>query len=169
MLKDMVKEVMMPEFTQSILIALIPSLIVAVFTSFLSVRLALKRFYSQRWWEKQAEAYSQILEHLSYLRFESSEWLDDLQGGITLNTDDEKRLSEGYKRSRESLIRTAAIGEFIVTGTTTEALSKLLTKLASQHFEEDLYLAVEKSHEAVTECIKIVREDAKEALLRMTR
>ena len=55
----------MSEITQGILIALIPALVVSIITAYVTVRLSIRQFYSQRWWDKKAEAYSQILEHLS--------------------------------------------------------------------------------------------------------
>ena len=157
----------MSEFLQGILVALIPALAVSVITAYITVRLSLKQFYSQRWWDKKAEAYSQILEHLSYLKYYYSEWFDELQADVIMSTDHKKKLFEGYQRSRESVTRAAAIGEFIVSETTTKALSRLLSELFKQHFEENFYEAVEKSRDAVAECIKVVREDAKEALLKM--
>jgi len=41
-------------------------LFVAIVTPVITVRLSLKSFVSQRWWERKAEAYSQIMEQLSY-------------------------------------------------------------------------------------------------------
>lgn len=155
------------EFIPGMLIALIPALAVSIITAYVTVRLSLKRFYSQRWWDKKAEAYSQILEQLSYLKYYYDEWLDELQAGITIGTDHKKRLSVGYQQSKESITRAAAVGEFIVSETTTQALSKLLSEIFWHHFEEDFNAAVQKSYDAVAECIRIVKGDAKEALLRM--
>ncbi len=41
-------------------------LFVAIVTPVITARLSLKSFVSQRWWERKAEAYSQIMEQLSY-------------------------------------------------------------------------------------------------------
>lgn len=67
----------MTEFTQGIFIALIPSIIIAIIAiiaPFVTVKLSLKLFYSEKWWEKKAEAYSHIVEHLSYLQYYFGEW-----------------------------------------------------------------------------------------------
>jgi len=154
----------MSELLQGMLIALLPALAVSIITAYITVRLSLKQFYSQRWWDKKAEAYSLILEHLSYLKYYYSEWIDELQLDITMGEDHQKRLNDGYQQSKESIIKAAAIGEFIVSEATGEAVSKLLSELTNLHFEVDLNQIVEKSYVAVGECIKTVRKEAKEAL-----
>jgi len=58
----------MSEFIQDISKYLIPALFVSIITAVVTVKLSIKQFYSQRWWEKKAEAYSHIIENLSYLR-----------------------------------------------------------------------------------------------------
>jgi len=141
--------------------------LVSIITAYVTVRMSLKQFYSQRWWDKKAEAYSQILEHLSYLRYYYEEWSNEFQFDNTMDTDQRKRLSEGYIRAKESITKASAIGEFIVSETTTKALSELLSELFKLRFEDDPFKSVDKSYEAVTECIKTVRGDAKEALLKM--
>jgi len=160
----------MNELIQGILLALLPALAVSIITAYITVRLSIKQFYSQRWWDKKAEAYSQILEHLSYLRYYYEELSDDLlRADTTLDTDHTKSLNEGYRRSKESITKAAAVGEFIVSETTTKAISKLLSKLYKLYFENDLIKATDDSYEAVNECIKTVRKEAKEALLRIMR
>jgi hypothetical protein len=39
-------------------------LLIAIVTSFLTVRLAVWRFHSEKWWEKKAEIYAKLLEAL---------------------------------------------------------------------------------------------------------
>jgi hypothetical protein len=157
----------MSELLQGILIALLPALAVSIITAYIAVRLSLKQFYSQRWWDKKAEAYSLILEHLSYLKYYYGEWIDELQLDITMSEDHQKRLNDGYQQSKESIIKAAAIGEFIISETAGQAVAKLLSELTNLHFEADLNTIVERSYAAAGECIKTVKEEAKEALSKM--
>jgi len=59
----------MSEFARDIFIYLISALIVSIITAYLTVKFSIKQFYSQKWWEKKAEAYSNIIEKLSYLQY----------------------------------------------------------------------------------------------------
>lgn len=156
----------MSEITQGILIALIPALAVSIITSFITVKLSLRQFYSQRWWEKRAEAYSEIMEHLSYLQFFFDEWADEISGETTLSEKKKKELSGGYRKSRESIIRAAAIGAYIVSDTTTAALATLLSELRKEDPMGNWAADNDRYYTAVKECIATIREDAKTALLR---
>jgi hypothetical protein len=154
----------MPDFIESVLIALIPSIIVAVFAAYLSARLTLKEFYRQKWWERKLEAYSKILEHLSFLQYHTTETINDYQANIPIDDELQDRLTKGYKKSKEALIKTAAIGEFIVSERTTQALSKLIIKMDNLYFEEDFGKVLEENDKAQVECIEIVRAEAKKTL-----
>lgn len=59
----------MDNFLQGFLIALMPAFLVSVITAYITVRLSVKQFSSQRWWEKKAEAYSHIIERSSELLY----------------------------------------------------------------------------------------------------
>ena len=97
---------------QGIFIALIPGVIVSIITAYVTVQLSMKQFYSQRWWEKKAEAYSHIIEHLSYLQFYFGEWFNEGANIKELGDSDKERLSEGYRQARESIAKATAIGAY---------------------------------------------------------
>ena len=156
----------MSEITQGILIALIPALAVSIITSFITVKLSLRQFYSQRWWEKRAEAYSEIMEHLSYLQFYFDEWSDEIHGERTLSKEKKEELLGVYLKSRESIIRAAAIGAYIVSDTTTVALATLLSELRTEDPMGNWAADNDRHYTAVKECIAKIREDSKTALLR---
>ena len=54
----------MPQWLTSSLAPVIPSLVVGVCTAIITVRLSLRRFRSERWWERKADVYSRIVEAL---------------------------------------------------------------------------------------------------------
>ena len=154
----------MSELVQGILIALIPALAVAIITSYVTVRLSIRQFYSQRWWDKKAEAYSQIMEHLSYLHYYFEAWYDEIEADITISQERKQELSKGYRQSRESITKAAAIGSYIVSDTTITALRSLLHKFTKSDLEGDLAAVVKNNYEAIIECMPIVREEAKKDL-----
>ena len=65
----------MTNIIQEILSNLIPVVFVSIITAFIAVKLSIRQFYSQKLWEKKAEAYTQIVEQLSYLQFYYTECL----------------------------------------------------------------------------------------------
>ena len=51
-----------------IIIKIVPGIIIAIFTSsitaYLTAKWSLKRFYSEKWWERKEKAYSEIIDAL---------------------------------------------------------------------------------------------------------
>ena len=153
----------MSELTQGILIALVPALVVSIVAAYVTVRLSMRQFYSQRWWEKKAEAYSTIIEHLSYLHYYLGEWERELMGLKTLSEGTKKELSESYRKSRESLIKAAATGSYIISDNAAKSLAELLHVLDIQ--DPDWYAEIRRHYNAVEKCIAVIREEAKASLL----
>jgi hypothetical protein len=58
----------MPDWVSDIFKTVLPSLILAIFTSILTVYFALRRFQKEKWWEKKEETYSKLLETLHHLK-----------------------------------------------------------------------------------------------------
>ena len=155
----------MNEFTRGIFTALIPSFIVSIITAYVTVKLSMKQFYSQRWWEKKAETYSYIIEHLSYLQYYFNEWFNEGIGIKKLGVKDTERLSEGYRKARESIAKAAAIGAYIVSDDTATALSKLLSELEQEDPEGNWVGDIDRCYGSAKECIIKIRGYAKADLL----
>ncbi len=59
----------------------------AVIASFVTARFALRRFYSEKWWEKKYEGYSSILESLHYIVRHFDEEMTATAGGREIPDD----------------------------------------------------------------------------------
>lgn len=155
----------MSEFTQGILTALVPALIVSILTAYITVRFSMRQFYSQKWWEKKAEAYSHIIEHLSYLQYCFGEWSGEGIGLKELKDKDREKLSEGYQQAEEAITKAAAIGAYIVSDETAITLAKLLREL-ERHDSEGYWISdIDRAYDLTGECIAKIREYAKADLL----
>ena len=156
----------MDEFTQGIFTALIPAIIIAIFAPYMTVKWSLKQFYSEKWWEKKAEAYSHTIEHLSYLQYYFGEWYSEGLNEKILVDKDKEKLSEGYRQARESITKATAIGTYIVSDDTTTALVTLLRELEKQDPMGNWVGDIDRCYGSVKECIKKIREYAKADLLK---
>lgn len=155
----------MNEFTQGILTALIPALIVSIITAYITVKLSVRQFYSERWWEKKAEAYSHIIEELSCLQYCFWERGWAKFEGIEFSEPRKTKLQEEYNRAEESIRKAAAIGAYIVSDETATALEKVLREL----LEEEPINSSEQLHKclsSVNTCIAKIRQYAKVDLMR---
>lgn len=109
---------------QQLLITFGSSLIIAIVTSMLTVRLSLRRFYSERWWDRKAEAYSKIIEAFHDLMDYYNALTEDYmtQDGIA-----EKRFEElkaRYERALADVRRATGIGAYIISDEASDALTR---------------------------------------------
>ena len=80
--------------------SLVQSIVIALVTAYVTVRLSLKQFYSQRWWEKKAEAYSAIIHSLYQMKAYVEKFRDTIEVGSDFKGDLRTRLeSKAKKRS----------------------------------------------------------------------
>ena len=148
----------MSEIFQSVLIVLVPALMVAVITAYVTVKLATRQFYSQRWWEKKAEAYSHIIEHLANMQYYFEEMFDEGIGDKTLSEEEKDRLLKAYRQAKESITRAVAIGAYIVSDGAVSTLEEFLRQLGRR--TDDWIGDLDTKYALVKECIASVREYA---------
>ncbi len=165
----------MNEFTHGILAVLVPGVIISFFTAYVTVKLSIKQFHSEKWWEEKAKAYSYIIEHLTYIQYYFGEWEAraikiDSQGTVpvTVSNMDMGRLSKDYWQARKSLSKAAAAGAYIVSDDTAIALLELLEKIDRYYVQDTPSIFgiedIGKGCESVKECIVKIRGYAKRDL-----
>lgn len=155
-----------------ILIAIIPGIFISFLTAFLTVRLSLKKFHHERWWDRKADLYSNILDSLhqriNYLRNEGKEYYLE-QGDYPLTDEMKNKSNELYKKNLESLdhiARVRDIGSFIISK---EAIEELTTGLKSgltgkdwsEMYPPDFY---QKELDTVNNCLQRIIIIAKKDL-----
>ncbi len=98
--------------------------IIAVIASYITVRLSLRRFYSEKWWEKKAEAYSAILEALHYMKRSFDEDLEADMLKREIPEDRKEQLRQKYREADDELKKRIDIGQFVLSD---EAVAELST------------------------------------------
>ena len=104
----------------NISIALIPSLIVAVVTALLTVRLSLRKFYTERWWERKADAYSRIVEALHKYKKYDQQKLKIEMSYPRDDSDKKKILEKQWADANAELQRAVDLGAFVISEQTEE-------------------------------------------------
>lgn len=152
-------------FLQTVL-SLLVGIVIAAFTSWITVRFALKQFYSQKWWERKADAYSSIIEALYRVKHNIEErlWADSLELEIT--EDNKKRLDANASKGYDEIYKAESIGAFVIS----EESSLALTRLRQQLEKDDVDWATgnepdrSKTLSAVIKCLEDIRRNAKRDL-----
>lgn len=163
----------MDPFLQGVLTALLPALAVALISPYLTVRFTLKQFYTEKWWEKKADAYIELLKRLAAVCRTLELWVHDdvgLSYTVTADTYDEQAtdaLNVRYAQEVDALKDAYAVASIVVTQRTVEAVSQLLGEMNYAHVRQGPYETIEEMHyKQVNECIKKVRAEAQKDLRR---
>ena len=154
---------------------LLTSLMVAIVASYFTVKFSLNQFYSQKWWEKKIEAYSDVIEKMSLmLYYFGAKWDSHTRIGGPSQSFLEK-IQEEYFEVYQSLKKSATSVAFIISKEASSELEDLITVL--DNLEEDwLNKVVEKTleelepepfiqqHEAVKKSITTIKKIAEQEL-----
>jgi hypothetical protein len=146
-----------------VLLNLGSSLIVAIVTAALTVRLALRRFYSEKWWERKAAAYTAIIEALHHVREHADTNLVFTKHDRELPTDGAARLEQNMQKAMAELRKHRDVGSLVVSQDAVAALNRLFFKLdrATQGVTwlEHLEMKVPELDESLEEMRQIARKD----------
>ena len=139
-------------------------LVIAVATSVLTVRLALGRFHAERWWERKAEAYTEILNALSDLKH-YAEILARKEQGAKYTDEFEARLRERHRDAYDKLRSATTVGGFILAGSIAQRLEDLARQAAAIEWEDvPPWEYYEENAKAYSSAIADVRTAAKKDL-----
>jgi hypothetical protein len=112
-----------------IAIAFFTSIIVAIVTAWVTVRLSIKQFKSQRLWELRLEAYSNIINALYHFKEPYEKELEESAELIRLTDNERMELSENAKKARNDIDKTISIGILLLSQETVSILTEFRTKL----------------------------------------
>ena len=157
----------MSEFTQSIITALIPAIIISGVTAlvaYFTIKRSMKHFYSQRWWERKADAYSKIIETLTDLELCYREEIDQLTYEERFTDNDKERLRESFRKAQQSITKDAIIGAYIISDDTAKTLSILLSGLKEEDSKGDWTKDLIKHYELVSKSIEEIKKHSKKDL-----
>ncbi len=151
-----------------VLINFVFTVVASIISAVVTVRLSLKRFRSERWWEKKSETYSRIVEHLALLEFSLSKWMEEYESGPLHGRQEYlQHLHEIRQESTESVMQAATSGAYIISEEAAEVLKTLRKEMEdAKKFgaDEDPYEGMKFELAAVRKYISILREYAKRDL-----
>lgn len=150
----------MHEYLEKIITTIIPGFLIAILTSIITVRLSIKQFYTQKWWEKKADTYSKIIEELSYLQYYFGELFDEGVQLKTISEEEHEELRIKFRESKLLIFKTYAAGAYIISDNSIIALKELIKELDIEktncHFVDNY----DRWYGATRDCIEKIREQA---------
>jgi hypothetical protein len=98
----------------STLATILSAIFIASVTSWITVHLSLKKFRSEKWWERKVDAYINIFNALHKSKKFSDEHLEAGYRAKEVSEDRDKELRKLAKESREDLLQVADVGAFLL-------------------------------------------------------
>ncbi len=147
-------------------IILVSGVIIAIVTAYLTVRLSLKRFRTERWWERKAETYSNILESLHLMKQYYDALIAAELNYQEISDERGKEIWGRWKGGIEEIARVTDIGSFIVSDEAVRRLEQLQgdLDLDGPDATKSFYEFLEDQFEKIQKCLSEIREIAKEDL-----
>jgi hypothetical protein len=140
------------------------STVTGIVTALVSVRLALRRFRSERLWDRKMQAYSSLFDALYHVKAYTERVVDQLEVHREIDSEHMKDVSDrsvaGYREIRKAVV----VGTFILGPEAVTRLEKLERTLDDPHHNDDLYEEVSADLKAVTSAIDDLRPIAKRDL-----
>jgi hypothetical protein len=147
---------------QDTVVSLIQAVVIAVLSALVTVKFALRRFYSEKWWEQKLAAYNRIIEALFQMKLYADEQLRAYQEQREISTEWEAELSAHWRNGRREIARAATIGAFVISPAASACIDKLLANLDSSGGEggwvQTLYEDASSLDHALTEMRGLARK-----------
>lgn len=146
------------------LLSILAGIFISAFTTIITVSLTLRQFYSQKWWERKADAYSSIIEALYHVENDLSTTLDDAFGEINLSEDRKKILGEASQKGYAEIYKAQGIGAFVISKEAAQSLTQLRKRLNADNRTVPWEENISKDLSAVKQCLEEFRNLAKRDL-----
>lgn len=140
---------------------LITGIVVAVISARVTVKYALRRFYSEKWWERKMDAYTSIIEALHHVRNYADTNLQFSQRGKCVPEEGEKELTEKLQNAMGELRKQWDIGNFIISDEAVAALNTLMRGLENSTKTGTWITHLILKLDAVDKCLSSMRTIAR--------
>ena len=142
----------------------LPGLVVAIVTSILTVRLSIRRFYAEKWWEKKHEIYSRLFEALHHRKKYALEHLEAYEIHREIPEDKKKELEDDWKKFSREYEKIYDLASFQLSKETVAILDEYKLKKKESAKSENIYDWIDSDATAAIECIKKLSMEAKNDL-----
>ncbi len=154
----------MPNWIPDIIKVLFPALIIAVLTSILTVSLALRRFYKEKWWEKKHETYSHLLETLHHLKNYAAEHFEGEIDPNYITEEKSQELAKDWKKFSREFAKLSDLASFHLSKESVEILNKYQKEKAEVRKSKTIFEIIDGDLAAASNCLEALKEAAKRDL-----
>lgn len=142
----------------------IQPIFIAVITAIVTVQLSLKRFRSEKWWEKKADAYSKIIDAIHSLKDYNEQKLRAEYREAELSPEKEHELLRQYENAHREFIKALDVGSFIISADALKILETYQNRPRLNWDENPLFDIIEEDLKHIKECLQSFKLAAKKDL-----
>lgn len=143
---------------------IIQPIFISILVAVITVKLSLKKFRSEKWWEKKAEAYSKIVDALHQLKNYCEQKLPAEYGEPSLSPEKEKELGQQHQTAYRELVKALDVGSFIITDEAVKILETYQNRPGLNYYENSLCDIIECDLKYIKECLRDFKLAAKKDL-----
>lgn len=122
------------------------------------------KFARERWWERQAEAYTRIIEALAGMVYYHEAHLTAYEEGRSVPDALKAETDQHWQRGYAELKKASAVGAFLISADADAALQKMWKDKNKPIDSQDWLGQLEQDYVAASACLKSVVEHAKRDL-----
>jgi len=111
-----------------LLLKTLPGIVTAILASYLAAKWSLRKFYSEKWWQRKEKAYTEIIDALYDLIQYCAIRKEDYGGGTGYSGDKDKEFAERYSQAFWKIKKATDIGAFVVSSKAANILKELRDK-----------------------------------------
>ena len=140
------------------------SLVIAGFSAWIAVQLALRRFRAEKLWEKRAMAYERLIETIHNAKRFSSEHLEAYYENKELSEDTKSELQKVSRQAEAEIWKATDIGSFLLSESVLDIVKRYRTELGDTKGIQMWHDYLEHDYEVTDRCLKTVIAEAKRHL-----
>jgi len=147
-----------------ILKALLPGIVISALTAILTVRLAIRRFHEEKWWEKKQEVYSSLLVTLHHLKNYAAEHYEGEIDPNYITDEKSQELRNDWKKCSREFAKLKDLASFHLSNESVAILDQYEKKKAEASSAGNIFEWIEGDLAAASECLEKLKKAAKRDL-----
>lgn len=132
--------------------------------AFLAAHLAMKKFRSEKWWEKRAAAYAELVEALHIMKWPIGEHLEAAYESRDIPDEENNRMWEEFRVARRNIWKIADSSTFLVSGEVMSAVMEMERALGNARNAKSWIDHLDEEFAAIDRCLERVKQIGKSDL-----
>lgn len=143
---------------------LLTTLIAAILGSLVTAQVALRNLRKDKWWERKAEAYDNVILALDELAYISGEMINDAKQNRATSLEMEEERTEAIRAARREVTRAWRLGCYMLSHDVKARLRQYLSDEISRSHDQSWASFIADKHEAAVQCLKALIDLARKDL-----